>query len=126
MSIQNNLVVELEEEKHRIKCELEKHNKEHSISLFTGAASLSIGKIMSQLSQYEADSISKINKADIKSEYAQTEICDINNILISQRPSDINNSKPRIYCNFTNFRKIINIFKQMHEQLTLIIQILIS
>lgn len=91
-----NLVSALEEEKQRMQFELEKLWKEKSSSIFTGAANLSIGKIMTQLSQYEVDSLSKINRADIKSEYAQTEIWDINNILISQRPSEAKNIKPRI------------------------------
>ena len=71
----------------------------------TNLAVLEKNKIMNQLSQYEIDSIKKINKADIKSEFVQTSLCDIKNIIIMKNPNE--KVKPQKPCTFMTFNNLV-------------------
>ena len=95
-NIQNKLIKSLEEERDRLQNELNKYTKEGSAALFTNKAIIAKDKALHDLAQFELESINKINKADIKSEFAQTEISGIENIIISKRPDEMEKpSKPR-------------------------------
>ncbi|CAI2366692.1 unnamed protein product [Moneuplotes crassus] len=80
------LIRTLEEDKQKLQNELEKHVKGFMSGILTNIASVEKSKVMHHLSESELQSLAKINKADIKSEYAQTTINDINNILVVKKP----------------------------------------
>lgn len=101
-----NLIVTLENEKMQLQTELEKYTKDQSAGILMNMANLAKNKIMHELSQYEIESLTKINKADIKSEYAQTTIGDINNILIVKNPNEKDTPLiPRKLCNLNPIPK---------------------
>jgi FtsZ-binding cell division protein ZapB len=83
-----NLITMLENEKVNFQKELEKHTKENFGGIMMNLASLAKNKVLHQLSQYEVESISRINNADQKSEFVQTYLCDVNNILIMKDPNE--------------------------------------
>ena len=68
------LVENLEVEKSNLQTELDKHAKDYMSGILTNLASSEKNKVMHQLSEFELDSLVKINKADIKSEFVQTAI----------------------------------------------------
>lgn len=69
-----NLIATLEAEKIKFQTELAKYVKDHSSGLISNLAMLEKNKVMHQLSEFELESLEKVNRADIKSEYAQTAI----------------------------------------------------
>ena len=84
----------------RLQHQLDKHVDKSKVQVFTNEAMLAKDKAMHHLSKIEMISINKLNRADTKSQFAQTIMCDINNLIICQRPSEIN--KPLKPCNIEN------------------------
>jgi hypothetical protein len=82
------LINTLEQDKTNLQSELKTHTKEQFSGLLSNIAKLEKNKILHHLSDNELSSINRVNKADIKSEYAQTVIADINNILIVKNPNE--------------------------------------
>lgn len=84
------LILSLEAEKSRLEHELNRFIDKSKTTIFTNEALLAKDKALQQLSQLETSNITKLNKFDMRSEFIQTTLCDINNIVICQRPSEAN------------------------------------
>ena len=76
------LIKTLEAEKFRLEHELNKHVDTSKITFFTNEAILARDKAMYHLSENESINISKVNKADTRSQFAQTVLSDIKNNII--------------------------------------------
>lgn len=76
------LIKTLEAEKFRLEHELNKHVDSSKITYFTNEALLARDKAMYHLSETESLNISKVNKADTRSQFVQTVLNGINNNII--------------------------------------------
>lgn len=90
------LILTLEVEKARLESELAKNTRKGKTTLFTNEALLAKDKAMYQLSQMGTDNLKRMQKFDVRSEFIQTTLGDLNNKIIMQRPSEAN--APKVPC----------------------------
>jgi hypothetical protein len=87
------LILTLEVEKNRLQNELAKNTRKGKNTAFTNEALLAKDKAMFQLSQMGTDNLKKMHKFDVRSEFIQTTLGDLNNKIIMQRPTEGNAPK---------------------------------
>ena len=83
------LIRTLEGEKMRLEHEVNKFNKNPNSLAFTQQAILAKDKAMNDLAMFENRAISKMNKVDKLSEFVQTTLCDIKNVIVMKKPSEV-------------------------------------
>lgn len=82
------LIRSLEDERDKLQYEVDRYTKDGNAALFTNKAMITKNKAMHQLWQYEVRCINKINRADIKSEFIQTDLKGTENIIVMKRPDE--------------------------------------
>ena len=81
------LIRTLEGEKMRLEHEVNKFNKNSNSFAFTQQAILAKDKAMNDLAMFENTAITHMNKVDKLSEFVQTTLCDINNVILMKKPN---------------------------------------